>query len=56
MPKVVIELLLTSYLLPESFMLANARILLFDFIAVVNPFNPYTHLASLRTFIEQTYL
>ena len=45
MPKVGIQLLVISYLLPESFVLASAKILLLVsllFVAVlVNPFDPY---------------
>ena len=42
MPKVGIQLLLIRYLLPESFVLASARILLLLFVAVAiaNPFDP----------------
>ena len=48
-PKVGIKLLLISHLLPESFVSTRARLLLlasFLFVALVNPFNPYSPLNS----------
>ena len=57
MPKVGIKLTLISYLLPEIFVLASAKILflvslLFAAAYTVNPFDPYSlfHRSSLLTF------
>ena len=46
MPKVGIKFLLISYLSPESFVLASARILFLVPYFLMNPFDPYSPLIS----------
>ena len=57
-PKVGIKHLLICYLLPESFVLASARILLlvsFLFVAVVNPFDSYSCTFNLIIFYHSSF-
>ena len=57
-PKEGIQLLLISYLLPESFVLASTRILhcfLTFYCCIVNPFDPYS-LLNYQFFIFLVYI